>query len=324
MSLKIINVSKRFENKLILREVSFEIECGSIFGILGANGAGKTTLLRIISGAEKADSGNIFLDSKEITGASEKDRNFSFPQKNPDSAWSSVFKKSKQTELSEGEDQNLIIKQLFETTQYAVLVDNPFSNLNEDLRDEALHHLQQLTKEKNLPVVFVTNDYKEAFKVCDKIGVLHNGGIAQIGTPRELYENPANTAAARALGRNNFIRARRITFNNQQAQEFQTIEGEHRLLIGKTEKRALGAITNDVILAIRPEHISLSFGASFPEDNLLKAEIVGVQYLGATTRIRLSANGLRLEALVLRLVGLNVGDECMVGLPPDRISVLKD
>ena len=75
------------------------------------------------------------------------------------------------------------------------------------------------------------------------------------------------------------------------------------------------------MLGIRPEQISISFGASFPEDNLLKATLTGVQYMGATTLIQLDANGLKLEALVLRLVGLNPGDECMVGLPPERILI---
>lgn len=324
MSLKISNISKRIDDKWILRDVSFEAERGEIFGLLGANGSGKTTLLRIISGAEKSGSGQIFFDSEEITEVSEKDRGFSFPQNNSKGIWSSIFKSKNVDELSEGEYQNSVIQQILETSKNVVILDNTFCSINENLRDESLNNLRQTAGEKNLAVVFVTNDYKEAFKVCDKIGVLHNGEIAQTGTPRELYENPANTAVAGALGRNNFIRARRITFNNEQAQEFQTIEGEHRLLIGNTEKRALGAITSDVTLTIRPEHISLSFGASFPEDNLLKAEIVGVQYLGATTRVQLSANGLLLEALVLRLVGLKVGDECMVGLPPDRILVLKD
>jgi ABC-type Fe3+/spermidine/putrescine transport system ATPase subunit len=103
------------------------------------------------------------------------------------------------------------------------------------------------------------------------------------------------------------------------------LEGNHRLFAQKTEsKHALGAINQNVSLAIRPEHISMSFGASFPEDNLLKAVVRSVTYLGATTRVELDCSGLRLEAMVLRLVGLNVGDECMVGLPPDRILILKD
>jgi ABC-type Fe3+/spermidine/putrescine transport system ATPase subunit len=100
--------------------------------------------------------------------------------------------------------------------------------------------------------------------------------------------------------------------------------GEHRLLTDKVDKNLLGTIHQNTTLAIRPEHISISFGASFPEDNLLKAKITSVTFNGATTSIHLDADGLKLEALVLRLVGLNVGDECMVGLPPDRILVLKD
>ncbi len=92
----------------------------------------------------------------------------------------------------------------------------------------------------------------------------------------------------------------------------------------KNEKDSLELIDQNVTLAIRPEHVSISFGASFPEDNLLKAKITNIIFQGANTLIKLDANGLELEALVLRLVGLNIGDECIVGLPPDRILVLKD
>ena len=168
-----------------------------------------------------------------------------------------------------------------------------------------------------------TNNDEEIFSLCDQVAVLADGNVVQTGTPREVYEKPNCVAAARALGRCNLIVARRITFTNDYILEFQTLVGEHQLLLDKVAKSALGAITNNVSLAIRPEHISISFGASFPEDNLLKAQIVGIEYKGATTRLHLDANGLLLEALVLRLVGLKVGDECMVGLPPDRILVLK-
>jgi ABC-type Fe3+/spermidine/putrescine transport system ATPase subunit len=82
-------------------------------------------------------------------------------------------------------------------------------------------------------------------------------------------------------------------------------------------------LNQNINLMIRPEQISISFGASFPEDNLLKATVSAVTPMGATTRVELDCDGLRLEALVLRLVGLNIGEECMVGLPPDRIIVLR-
>jgi hypothetical protein len=73
---------------------------------------------------------------------------------------------------------------------------------------------------------------------------------------------------------------------------------------------------------IRPENITIAFGASFPEDNLLKATVTRALPRGATTIVQLDSNGLALEAMVLRLVGLDVGDECMIGLPPERIRVL--
>lgn len=210
-----------------------------------------------------------------------------------------------------------------ENSNSVILLDNPFSNLDLLTKKKAIEELSKAIKEQNLAVIFVTNCEAEAFAVCDQLAVLADGYIVQTATPREVYEKPSSVAAARALGHCNLIVSRRVTFNNQHSLEFQTLIGDHRLLLDKVEKSALGAITNNVSLAIRPEHISISFGASFPEDNLLKAEIIGIEYQGATTRLHLNANGLTLEALVLRLVGLNIGDECMVGLPPDRILVLK-
>jgi len=156
------------------------------------------------------------------------------------------------------------------------------------------------------------------------VAILHGGEIVQIGTPREVYESPNSAVVARVTGRNNLIEARRITSNKIETPEFQTIKGEHRLYTDKVEKNALGAINQNVTLAIRPKDISISFGASFPEDNLLKAEIKNIIFRGDTTLLVLNANELELEAIVLRVVGLNIGDECMVGLPPDRIRVLKD
>jgi ABC-type sugar transport system ATPase subunit len=110
----------------------------------------------------------------------------------------------------------------------------------------------------------------------------------------------------------------------QDIPEFHTIDGGHRLFAQRIERGALGALNQNVTLAIRPEYISIAFGASFPEDNLLKATVKKIQFLGGTTLVDLDAEGLMLQALVPRVVGLNPGDECMVGLPPDRIQIFKD
>ncbi|MGI9036860.1 MAG: ABC transporter ATP-binding protein [Pyrinomonadaceae bacterium] len=326
MSLKISNVSKRFGDKWILRDVSFEVRRGEIFGLLGANESGKTTVLEIISGLEKADSGKIFFDDKDLTDAPERDFCFIRNSDMDASAWKNLFYKGllKMKNFSEGFKQKVTFeKSLFEARN-VLMLDEPFSFFDRIRREEAFEKLRNVVKEKNLSVIAALNDYEDAFAVCARVGVLYNGEIAQTGTPRQLYEKPNCAAVAVALGRCNFIDATRVSLHNHNAREFQPTKGEHCLQIDQNGKKSAGADDALVTLAIRPEHISLSFGASFPEDNLLKAKISGVRYRGATTLVTLDAGGLILEALVLRLVGLNVGDECMVGLPPDRLQVLKN
>ena len=313
MTLKVSKLSKRYNDKWVLRDVSLEIERGQILGLAGQNGAGKSTLLKMLHGGEKPTTGKITFDDRPFSGGS---LIAGSPAKN---RWRFFAK----TGAADSELQAANFIGAVELANTVLLLDNALSGLEYSRKSEFLEILGTAVRERNLIAVIATCDNAEMFTICDRIAVLADGEVAQLGTPREIYESPNSVAAARSLGTCNLITARRVTFNNQASLEFQTLTGDHRLQVDKTDKAALGAITNNVTLAIRPEHISISFGASFPEDNLLKAEITGIHYEGATTRLKLSANGLVLEALVLRLVGLNLGDQCMVGLPPDRIVVLK-
>ena len=324
MSLVIKNLSKRFGNNQILKDVSLEVRKGEILGLFGIVGVGKTTAIRVIAGAEVPDNGNILFDSQDLSKLNCEERGFHFPKLTNDAFWKSIFKNQKSSELADGEGQVLALEDALQKSQTVLLLDNQFCFMDKQLREQNCEKLKQTTKEKNLAVIFATNDYDEIFSICDRVAVLHNGEIVQTGTPREVYEKPDSVEVARITGNNNLIEVRRLTSNDAEVLEFQTIAGSHRLLTDKIEKILLGAIHQNTTLAIRPEHISISFGASFPEDNLLKAQITGIVFNGATTTIKLDADGLQLEALVLRLVGLNVGEECMVGLPPDRILVLKD
>lgn len=324
MSLTISNLAKRYDDSWVLRDISFEVEKGEVFGIFGATAAGKSTLIRLISGSEKCSGGNIKHDSKDITMISCEERSFHFPKLTNASFWKSLFSADNKPQIADGEGQVLALEEALENAESVLLLDDSFCYMDKLLRHENYLKLRAKAKEKNLIVIVASNDFEEVMLLCDRIAVLAEGTIKQIGTPREIYETPASFAVARICGRNNLIEARRLTSTKFEIPEFQTILGDHRLSTGKTEKIRLGAINRNVFLAIRPEHISISFGASFPEDNLLKAKIADIRFHGATTLIVLELNGLLLEALVLRLVGLKIGDECMVGLPPDRILVLKD
>ncbi len=324
MSLIIKNLYKKYDDNWIVKDVSLEVERGEILGVFGVVGVGKTTLIRSIAGTEKQTGGAIFFDSDDLTNCDCDKRGFNFPKLTNDAFWKSLFKTQKSSQLADGEGQVLALEHALQNASNVLLLDNQFCFMDRITREKNCEKLRRTVKEKNLAVIFATNDYDEVFSICDRVAVLHDGEIKQTGTPREVFENPNSAVVARVTGRNNLIEARRITSNKSALPEFQTFLGEHRLFTDRVEKDALGAINQNVTLAIRPEYISISFGASFPEDNLLKAVIVAINFLGATTLIKLNANGLILEAMVLRLVGLNVGEECMIGLPPDRILVLKD
>lgn len=323
MSLKIVNLSKKFDGKFVIKNATLEARPGEILGIFGVAAAGKTTLFKTLAGQENPDGGEIYVDDKNLTFVPSSAGEIELPEVTNQKFWNRVFK-TKRSGPADGEVQALALEAALENSGGVLLLDNSFCQMDLILREEKQNLLRQKARENNLTVLLASSDFEEVFQVCDRVAVLSGGEIVQTGTPREVYENPATSEVARIFGRNNLILARRLTSSKTETQEFQTIEGSHRIFAEMRDKRSLGAINQNIFLAIRPEHISISFGASFPEDNLLKATVTDVRFMGHTTLIKLDAEGLHLEAIVLRLVGLNIGDECVVGLPPDRIQILKE
>lgn len=355
--LKIEKLSKRFGDLWAVRDAEFTVEKGEIFGLVGASGSGKTTILRMIAGIETPSLGKILLEDTDITTVAPEKRNFGavfqdfglYPRydvfenvafglktkklskaqtkEKVDKALKLVklagYEKQKTGSLSTSEQQRVALARTIAGEPKVLLFDEPLSNSDAHLREEMRDELREFIKTHDLTAVYVTHNQDEAFAFCDRIAVLNKGEIFQIGTPKDVYESPENATVAKFFGRNNLIEARRLSKSTDNYQEFHTIIGEHRLFADTDKKSKLGAINQNVFLAIRPENLSITFGAAFPEDNLLKATIKAVNYQGATTRVTLDCKGLSLEALVLRLIGLQIGDECLVGLPPNRLSILK-
>lgn len=325
MSLKIKNLSKQYDDNHVINDISFEILKGEVFCIFGVLSVGKSVLIRTVAGLETPEHGAILLDENDLTGCNCEERGFTFPDVSNETFWKTLFNTNKRSELGDGEGQVLALENAIKDAENVLLLDNSFCQMDRKTRQRNYDLIKKVTKEKQLIVLFATNDYEEVFKIADRVGVLNKGSILQIGTPKEVYQHPNSKAVAEVFGDYNLIDAKRLTTGNKADEpEFVTVVGEHRISTGKVEKEKLGEIDQTFVLAIRPENISISFGASFPEDNLIKATISEINFQGSTTLIKLNANGLELKALVLRLVGLNIGDECMVGLPPDRILVLRD
>lgn len=318
MTLSISKLSKRFGNRWILKDTGIDIERGTIVAIVGKKGSGKTTFLRILAGLESASGGSVEFDGSSAGGRS------TFVPVAPVSGFIHRALHKNVDTVDTANRQAEAIDNALNSSSDVLLFDDIFNFFDPTEIKTISKKIRDSVRERGKIAIVAFDDFNEVYDLCDVAAVLADGRIMQVGPPAEIYDEPINRAVAEITGENNLVDARRLSSSKSELPEFQTLTGEHRVFAHKRELAALGAINQTVALAIRPEHISLSFGASFPEDNLLKATITDVNFRGATTLIGLDSNGLRLTALVLRLVGLNVGDECMVGLPPDRIHVLSE
>jgi iron(III) transport system ATP-binding protein len=311
MTLHISNLSKRYGNNWVLRDVSFSVGEGEVLAILGASGSGRSTLARVLAGVEKPspEDREFGIDRKSVLLVSDE---------NARTGWWPFGKRQEKPPV-----RDRVLRALDEARDVVVFED-VLAGVDGETRADLAVRIRDAAAKKHLSVIYLTANFQTAALAADRVAVLADSYIQQTGTPAEIYESPVTAAVARLSGRCNIISARRLTSTKLEIPEFQTIAGDHRLFAERADIAKLGAINRNVSLAIRPENISMSFGASFPEDNLMKAVVTGSRFLGPMTIVELNANGLDLEVAVIRLVGLEVGQECVVALPPDRVKILKD
>lgn len=233
------------------------------------------------------------------------------------------FETRRVDQLSGGQQQRVAIARAIAIEPSLLLFDEPLSNLDVALREETRAELRSLVKRLNLTAVYVTHDQEEAFALCDRIAVMHQGRVLQVGTPRELYFQPNTVTLAGFLGRNNFIRAVRLTSSNDPITKFKTVAGGHTLVVNARHERLMHLPVNKpCVLAIRPEEINLSHGGSGSE-NQLAATVEEIEFSGATSTVKVDANGLKLEVLILG-DARDTHDQLHVTLPSDRITLLSE
>jgi ABC-type Fe3+/spermidine/putrescine transport system ATPase subunit len=324
MPLTLHNISKNIDGHPVLRDISLSVGAGEVFGIYGPTSAGKSILVHLIAGRLQPDSGTITYNDADVTELSCEDRKFHFPVLKNDSIWRVLFRTDRSSELADGEGQHIAFKSALDSADGVLLLDNSFCDMDKMMREAAFDDLRRVAAERGLTVVMASNDFDEMMLACDRVGIFVEGQLRQIGAPQEIYESPADSLVAKVVGRNNFFIARRLTSSKAELPQYQTLVGEHRLFTQKVELAGLAPINQNVTLGIRPEHVSISFGASFPEDNIIRATVSKIRFLGSTTLVEFNSEGLTVEASVLRVVGLSVGDECMLSLPPDRIQIFKE
>ena len=227
------------EKKRGIEKIDFSIEKGELISLLGPSGCGKTTLLNIIGGFLKPDNGKIYLEDRDITDIPPEKRDIStvfqsyalFPHMNVLENIKYGLKYKKLTkkeqnelaleylkivgldgyekksiqELSGGQQQRVALARALVLYPKILLLDEPFSNLDAKLKISMREELKELQKNLKISMIFVTHDQEEALSISDKVVVMNNGRIEQIGTPEEIYYSPINEYVANFIGKSNFI-----------------------------------------------------------------------------------------------------------------------
>ena len=324
--LSVSNINKNFDQKEqpVLNEISFECGDGQILGIIGSSGSGKTTLLRIISGLEIPDSGEVMLNDKLINSNNiyvtpeKRDctlvfqdfalfpnmtvlQNISFAKnalKNPERVQTLLeLTKIKDLqdryphEISGGEQQRVALVRALVTKPSLLLMDEPLSHLDQELRDNVRFDLINLFRETNTTVLFVSHDTDDAMAMADKIVVLNDGKIDQIGTPMEIYSNPLNKYVALLFGKTNLIPLDIIP------------EAKYHFFDSKIKKE---------VISVRPHQWKIINDESVVDTPTLLCKVISVHPKGAFQEAKLEYNKIILTVDVQIRYPVEVGSDLKI------------
>ena len=297
--LKLDNISKSYGG-FSLQDISLKINRGEYFVLLGRSGSGKSQLLEVISGLRRADSGNIVLNDIDITTQKIQTRpvgfvfqdfalfphlsvfdNIAFPLRMLKTSREEIESKvnkiafeinierildRKPEMLSGGEKQRVAVARTLVRSPKIILLDEPMASIDTPLRDDIRRLLRRINR-GGITILHVTHDYKEAIRLADRVGVIHQGRIIQIGKPEEVFNNPVNRFVARFAGIQNFFKIKI------------DIEKDTQMATGRNGFRFLlppGEYPQDAIAMLHSDKIVLSTEQADNEFNSTIGEIIEI------------------------------------------------
>lgn len=321
-------LSKYFDDFAAVDNVSLEIAEGEFFSMLGPSGCGKSTTLRMIAGFEETSIGRIEVGGIDVSQSPPEDREIGFVFQNyaifphmnvyeniafglklrklskadidtrVRAALEQVdmtgFENRYQRELSGGQQQRVALARVLVTEPRILLLDEPLSALDKNLREEMKFWIKDLQQSLGITTIYVTHDQGEALTMSDRIAVMNKGEIAQIGTPEEIYERPNTRFVTEFIGESNTLDGRVASVDTDNAVCL--------LDIGGTQVRAPlrddVKVGDSVILALRPERVLIGGDTGPDAGNTLKLTLKKIAYQGAFIRFLLDLEGQDLVAEV--------------------------
>jgi len=340
-------VSKRFGKHEAVRDVSLSIREGEFFSLLGPSGCGKTTTLRMIAGFEVPDAGRIYLQGDDVTSLFSNRRpvNMVFQQyalfphmsiydnvafglkvkKVPRAEHAGRVKemlrivelegleKRKPRQLSGGQQQRVALARALVNSPAALLLDEPLGALDVKLRKQMQLELKAIQNDVGTTFVYVTHDQEEALAMSDRIAVMNEGQVEQIGSPREIYTRPQTAFVADFIGSLNVLELKVDELVGDYA--VTRLDESQRVVVAAEAGTHVG---DEVRVAMRPEQVQLSpAGAASPDSgSFLRGRIAEVVFLGMYTQFHV-------DTPAGRVVSHRMADEPLAGLEPGTEVVLE-
>jgi iron(III) transport system ATP-binding protein len=312
MRIAVHDLTKRFGPVAVVSRASFSIGEGELFTLLGPSGCGKTTLLRLIAGFYAPDEGEIRFDDRRVNEVPPHERGIGMVFQNyalwphmtvfQNVAYGLKLRKIRRAEIEErvkgaldkvqlaglgerypgqlsgGQQQRVALARALVLNPEILLLDEPLSNLDAKIRVQVRAEIRKLQKELGITTVYVTHDQEEALTLSDRIAVLNQGRLFQVGAPKALYERPANRFVADFIGINNLI--------DGTVRAVDPVSGRLAVASPLGELRALPNAElragDQCVVCVRPENVTL--GEAAGERNSVKGTIAFAAYLGNTLR----------------------------------------
>lgn len=350
-AISIRNLSKRFGEVEVLRDVDLQIAEGEFVSLLGPSGCGKTTTLRCVAGFEFPDDGRIMFGDADKTFVAPEHRDVGmvfqsyalFPHLTvrENLAFGLEMRNRPATEIREridavlemvqlsglhdryprelsgGQQQRVALARALVIEPSVLLLDEPLANLDAALRDDMRFFIRDLQQRVGITSIYVTHDQSEAIVMSDRIVVMFDGQIAQVGKPREIHDRPASRRVAEFVGRSNFLKA---TVSGTSPDGKYAIETAYGPMVAHGNQCL--ADGDSVSLMVRPE--SFTLGRGEPGWNVLGATVSKAVYLGDAINLELKlSNGQSVLASVRADCPASQGDAVDISFPPENGWLLK-